>query len=675
MADKQLLHAKTRINIKKLLIRVAIVLVLVGLVIMPLLCRRQSSLLAVHTTVVKRGDIDEYLSLEARLVPKEIQKVMANGQTVLQVHVEEGDEVRRGQLLLTLDMSELEKTLEERKQALEEQKKLQHDLESLMLALKGVGDSLDLGQVSKLTGSASELLARLNRLVASWQKITNELPTMDTALIQDSLKRVSSILSNADDLMGKAAKFISDIEKEVEQLKGSLDGHENEATLRLLEILRDQLLWMRSMLVSSETVLEMAGNYLSELLAELTEQGSNPSLIESVAALSSQLDTSLAATKQLVAQIDRLLKDIDALIKKIEKAMKQPKPTPSATTKPASDVSATEHVTASPPSTPTSVDSAEPTSDATSTEPSTPPTVDVTEPTTGTDSIKPVTESPPSTSNGTGIKIGRARLQAGGIDSLLFSLGTEIDILSLLTSGMGQYGQLKGLVDNSVEAAEKALAEATPEVRADFDGTIVHLNVKEGDQPSPFSSQTPLLEVYKHGDYEAVFQANENDAYRLSKGDKVNYLFAGTAFHGEIIYKAPIAESASNLLGQSNVDLGGIFGTIGGLSPTVTVRMSVEGDDLEKLTPGFNIRADIEIGHKIDVLTIPVESLIRDRGRDCVLRLSEKDVVNIVPVTIGLQSATAIEVVAGLDAGDTIAVSPNPDIKDGSRVTVKTHTP
>lgn len=110
------------------------------------------------------------------------------------------------------------------------------------------------------------------------------------------------------------------------------------------------------------------------------------------------------------------------------------------------------------------------------------------------------------------------------------------------------------------------------------------------------------------------------------------------------------------------------------MSPTVTVRMSVEGDDLDKLTPGFNIRADVEIGRKTDVLTVPVESLIRDRGRDCVLRL-ENDVASIVPVTLGLQGATTVEIVAGLEAGDIIAVNPNPDIKDGNRVTVKTHTP
>ena len=618
MAEEQPQNIKTRkkVNIKKIVIRTAIILVLVALVAVPILSQRNKSLLSVNTTVVKRGDVEEFLSLEARLVPKEIQKVMASGQKVVRVYVEEGDEVRRGQLLMTLDMSELERTVEERKKALEEQEKLNRDIESLMASLKRAGSSLNFGQVSKLTGNANELLTKLNDLIADYQ--TDELPAPDSALIQNSLDRVKGIFSNDDELTGQATKLIGDIEKEIERLQESSPGLPDD-TLRLLELLQEQLLWMRSMLEGNETVLGTVNDLLGPWANDLTD----PSLTQSLTDLSAQLETRLSETEQLIGQIDQLSNDIDALINEIENATTLPIPTTGET-------------------------------EETNTEDTTP-------------------EKPPSTSN-SGVTFGMPRLQAGGIDSMLLSQGSGVDILSLLTSGMGQYGQLMGLVDNSLEAAEKALAEAEPEIRADFDGTIVHLNVKRGDQPSPLTTQTPLMEVYKRGEFEAVFQANENDAHRLSKGDKVSYVFSGMEFHGKIIYKAPVAESASDAFGQSSFDLSGILGGVGGMSPTVTVRMSVEGDDLDKLTPGFNIRADVEIGRKTDVLTVPVESLIRDRGRDCVLRL-ENDVASIVPVTLGLQGATTVEIVAGLEVGDIIAVNPNPDIKDGNRVAAKTHTP
>ncbi len=620
MADQQPLDTKIKkkIDIKKILIRTVIVLVLVALVAVPILSQRNKSLLSVNTTVVKRGDVEEFLSLEARLVPKEIQKVMASGQKVVRVYVEEGDEVRRGQLLMTLDMSELEKTVEERKQALEEQEKLNRDIESLMTSLKRAGSSLNFGQVSKLTGNANELLSKLNDLIADYQTMIDELPPPDVASIQESIERVKGIFSNDDELTGQATKLIGDIEKEIGRLQESSPGLPDD-TLRLLELLQEQLLWMRSMLEGNETVLGTVNDLLGPWANDLTD----PSLTQSLTELSGQLETRLSETEQLLGQIDQLSNDINALINEIENATTLPIPTTGETEE------------------------------------------------TNTDDTTP--EKPPSTSN-SGFTFGMPRLQAGGIDSMLLSQGSGIDILSLLTSGMGQYGQLMGLVDNSLEAAEKALAEAEPEIRADFDGTIVHLNVKRGDQPSPLTTQTPLMEVYKRGEFEAVFQANENDAHRLSKGDKVSYVFSGMEFHGKIIYKAPVAESASDAFGQSSFDLSGILGGVGGMSPTVTVRMSVEGDDLDKLTPGFNIRADVEIGRKTDVLTVPVESLIRDRGRDCVLRL-ENDVASIVPVTIGLQGATTVEIVAGLEAGDIIAVNPNPDIKDGNRVAVKTHTP
>lgn len=627
---------KKKINYKRLLIRAAIALVLVAIVAVPLLSHNRNSLLAVNTTVVKRGDVDEFLSFDARIVPKEIQKVMASGQTVLQVHVEEGEEVKRGQLLLTLDMSELERTLEERKQALDEQNKLMRDIERLIATLKRTGRSLDLSKVSELTGNANELLTKLNELATGWQDMMNKLPSPSAELIKESFGRINGILSNSDELMEKVTKFVEDTEAEVERLRESIADNRNDATLLLLKSRREELVWMRAMLDSSEMALEAAYDYVLSLLDDLSEGDTDPALIESMTELLLTLESRLSETRQLIARIDQLLEEIDALIEEIEDAMEQqPAPTAATHTVPAAMVSASDEST----------------------------------------KVMSLSTST-AVSSGSNIRIGRPCLQASGVDTALLSqtAGQGLDIFSLLTSGMGQYGQLMGLFDNSVEAAEKALAEAKPEVRADFDGTIVHLNVKEGDQPSVFSS-TLLLEVYKRGDFEAIFQANENDAHRLEKGDKVEYLFAGMAFHGEIVFKAPIAESASDLLGQSSFDLSGILGGVGGMSPTVTVRMSVNGENLDKLTPGFNIRADIEIGHKTDVLTVPVESLIRDKGRDCVLCLGENDVVAIVPVTLGLQGATTVEIIAGIALGDVVVVNPNPDIKDGSRVAIKNHTP
>jgi len=57
------------------------------------------------------------------------------------------------------------------------------------------------------------------------------------------------------------------------------------------------------------------------------------------------------------------------------------------------------------------------------------------------------------------------------------------------------------------------------------------------------------------------------------------------------------------------------------------------------------------------------------------LCLGENDVVAIVPVTLGLQGATTVEIIAGIALGDVVVVNPNPDIKDGSRVAIKNHTP
>jgi multidrug efflux pump subunit AcrA (membrane-fusion protein) len=448
---------KKKINYKRLLIRAAIALVLVAIVAVPFLSHNRNSLLAVNTTVVKRGDVDEFLSFDARIVPKEIQKVMASGQTVLQVHVEEGEEVKRGQLLLTLDMSELERTLEERKQALDEQNKLMRDIESLIATLKRTGRSLDLSKVSELTGNANELLTKLNELATGWQDMMNKLPSPSAELIKESFGRINGILSNSDELMEKVTKFVEDTEAEVERLRESIADNRNDATLLLLKSRREELVWMRAMLDSSEMALEAAYDYVLSLLDDLSEGDTDPALIESMTELLLTLESRLSETRQLIARIDQLLEEIDALIEEIEDAMEQqPAPTAATHTVPAAMVSASDEST----------------------------------------KVMSLSTST-AVSSGSNIRIGRPRLQASGVDSALLSqtAGQGLDIFSLLTSGMGQYGQLMGLFDNSVEAAEKALAEAKPEVRADFDGTIVHLNVKEGDQPSVFSWKCISAEI------------------------------------------------------------------------------------------------------------------------------------------------------------------------------------
>jgi multidrug resistance efflux pump len=293
---------KKKINYKRLLIRAAIALVLVAIVAVPFLSHNRNSLLAVNTTVVKRGDVDEFLSFDARIVPKEIQKVMASGQTVLQVHVEEGEEVKRGQLLLTLDMSELERTLEERKQALDEQNKLMRDIESLIATLKRTGRSLDLSKVSELTGNANELLTKLNELATGWQDMMNKLPSPSAELIKESFGRINGILSNSDELMEKVTKFVEDTEAEVERLRESIADNRNDATLLLLKSRREELVWMRAMLDSSEMALEAAYDYVLSLLDDLSEGDTDPALIESMTELLLTLESRLSETRQLIAR-------------------------------------------------------------------------------------------------------------------------------------------------------------------------------------------------------------------------------------------------------------------------------------------------------------------------------------------------------------------------------------
>lgn len=93
------------------------------------------------------------------------------------------------------------------------------------------------------------------------------------------------------------------------------------------------------------------------------------------------------------------------------------------------------------------------------------------------------------------------------------------------------------------------------------------------------------------------------------------------------------------------------------------------------LVPGMNADATIALNQAHDVLTVPVEALDRGDGRAGVVVVTKEHVIDPRSVTVGLESASRVQVSGPLAAGDLVVIGSRDQLKRGMVVTPKTVAP
>ncbi|MGH9585942.1 MAG: efflux RND transporter periplasmic adaptor subunit [Acidobacteriaceae bacterium] len=86
------------------------------------------------------------------------------------------------------------------------------------------------------------------------------------------------------------------------------------------------------------------------------------------------------------------------------------------------------------------------------------------------------------------------------------------------------------------------------------------------------------------------------------------------------------------------------------------------------LTPGMYANATLQLERHDDVLTVPVQAIVRDGNQTRVLVLDAQNRVQFRPVQIGIQSATLAEVESGLKQGDLVITGSQSRYQQGEKV-------
>jgi len=200
-------------------------------------------------------------------------------------------------------------------------------------------------------------------------------------------------------------------------------------------------------------------------------------------------------------------------------------------------------------------------------------------------------------------------------------------------------------------------AESFTALRAPFDGLVTERLTDPGNLASP---GLPLLRIESGGVRQVVVRVDEARAGYVHSGDRVSVV--AEAFD----------EGAGRETGIEGV-VAEVARAVGAGERAFTVKVT--------LPPGVRARTGsfarvVFRGPPRRALVVPAAA-IRRHGQVSTVYVVEDGVARLRLIQVGPSSSQGVEVLAGLDAGESIVVSPLHRLADGTRVTVaanRSHT-
>ena len=89
------------------------------------------------------------------------------------------------------------------------------------------------------------------------------------------------------------------------------------------------------------------------------------------------------------------------------------------------------------------------------------------------------------------------------------------------------------------------------------------------------------------------------------------------------------------------------------------------------LIPGMYAEVDLQLQSKTNVVSIRVSAVDLTSADREVYKVDQSGTIEIVPVTLGLETSTRVEVVSGLKQGDLVVVGGRASLKGGDKVVPK----
>lgn len=89
------------------------------------------------------------------------------------------------------------------------------------------------------------------------------------------------------------------------------------------------------------------------------------------------------------------------------------------------------------------------------------------------------------------------------------------------------------------------------------------------------------------------------------------------------------------------------------------------------LKPGMYASADLELERRANIITVPVQAVMRKDGKTTVMRVNAERKLEVREVVAGLETPQSIEILSGLEEGDLVVIGNQSQLKSGQSVEPK----
>lgn len=162
-----------------------------------------------------------------------------------------------------------------------------------------------------------------------------------------------------------------------------------------------------------------------------------------------------------------------------------------------------------------------------------------------------------------------------------------------------------------------------------------------------------LFEVPRFDELNVTVKIHETQVRYVTPGQRVEVRVdarPNTLYAGEVISVSSVPTSAT----YPNYDLK--------VYPTV-VRMIADPEEIADLRPGMTAHALIVAEERNDCRSVPSQSIVHVGGSPSVF-VFQDDNVELRPVEVGLTTSTKVEIIAGLEEGEEVVLSPRTELSE-----------
>lgn len=206
---------------------------------------------------------------------------------------------------------------------------------------------------------------------------------------------------------------------------------------------------------------------------------------------------------------------------------------------------------------------------------------------------------------------------------------------------------------NQANVARLEQLQGFERVLAPFDGVITARNVERGDLVTAGSAGSKqLFSIAQSGTLRIQIDVPQSEAVNIQDGQKaaldVNER-AGRAYTGTVVRSANSLDAAAR---------------------TMLTEVQVDNRD-GSLLPGMYAQVKFELPRARTTLIIPTSSLVVDKNGMHVVSVTSEGRVHMLPVKIGEDMGTHVEIVGGLNGSESLVPNPSDLLSEGQQVEVK----